>query len=290
MRRPPPRLVTVAIPSRDTAATLGEQLAALAAQTYAGAVEVLLCDNGSTDGSDALALRWADRLDLRVVRVPEPGISNVRNAALVEARGELVAFCDGDDVVAPGWLAALVAAALDADLVGGRLDDTALNPPEVVAWRGALPVDAPLRPLGFLPLAPGASFAVWRDVATDVGGWDPGYVGGSEDVDFSWRVQLAGRTFAYAPDAVVAYRYRPDARALYRQFFRYGRTEARLQRRFAGHLPRHSLRNLAGTWKALLRQAPRLLGRDVVAIATRREYAYHWGRLAGSLRERTLLP
>lgn len=282
--------MTVAIPSRDTAATLPAQLDALAAQAYDGAFEVVLCDNGSTDGSDALALEWAGRLDLRVVRVPEPGISNVRNAALVEARGDLLAFCDGDDVVAPGWLAALVAAAGAADLVAGRLDDTSLNPPEVVAWRGPLPVDEPLRPLGFLPLAPGASFAVWRDVAMDVGGWDPGYVGGSEDVDFSWRVQLAGRTFAYAPDAVVAYRYRPDRRALYRQFYRYGHTEARLQRRFAGHLPRHSVRNLAGTWKALLRQAPRLRGTGPDAVALKREYAYHWGRLVGSLRERTLLP
>jgi glycosyltransferase involved in cell wall biosynthesis len=275
--------VSVVIPSRDTAATLGEQLDALAAQTYRGEWEVVVADNGSTDGSDALALRWCDRLPLRVIRVATPGIVHVRNAGLAQARGDLLAFCDGDDVASPGWLAALVQAAEDADLVAGRLDDTTLNPPDVVAGRGALPADGPLVPLGFLPLAPGANFAVRRAVAEALGGWDASYVGGSEDVDFSWRAQLAGYRFAYAPDAVMAYRYRPEPRALYRQFYRYGVTEARLQRVFADHLPKHSVRNLLGTWKALLR-----LG--VSEVATRREWAYHLGHLRGSISERVILP
>lgn len=289
MRRSAPALVSVCIPSLNTRATLGEQLDALAAQDYAGAWEVLLLDNGSTDGSDALALDWRERLPgLRVVRVAAPGISNVRNAARPAARGDLLAFCDADDVVGPGWLSALAAAAEAYDVVGGRLDARRLNPEHVTRWRGEVPEDGLFEALGYRPYAPGCNTAVWADVVDAVGGWDTGYVGGSEDVDFCWRALAAGYTVGFAPDAVVAYRYRTGTRSLYRQFFRYGRTEALLQRRFPA--PRHRPRDLLRVWRRLLRRAPALRRRGDDRVVLLREYAYHAGRLAGSLRHRTLLP
>ena len=287
--RSAPRLVSVCIPSLDTAATIGEQLDALAAQTYGGDWEVVVLDNGSTDGSDRLVLDWADRLPgLRVERVESRGISHVRNAARRVARGDLLAFCDGDDVVVPGWLAALVDGAVTYDVVGGRLDDRALNAPSVVAWRGAIPQDALMAPLGHLPFAPGGNCAVWADVVDALGGWDPGYVAGSDDVDFSWRAQQHGFTVGFAPDAAIAYRYRADRRNLYRQFFRYGRTEALLQKRFPA--PRHSPLELLTTWARLLRRAPALRRRGDDRVILLREWAYHWGRLVGSAEHRTVLP
>lgn len=287
--RSAPRLVSVCIPSLNTAATIGEQLDALALQTYDGPWEVVVLDNGSTDGSDSLVPQWSDRLPgLRVERVAERGISHVRNAAPRVARGELLAFCDGDDVVVPGWLAALVVAATAYDVVGGRLDDRALNAPSVVAWRGAIPQDALMVPLGYLPFAPGGNCAVWADVVDALGGWDPGYVAGSDDVDFSWRAQQGGYTVGFAPDAAIAYRYRADRRNLYRQFFRYGRTEALLQKRFPA--PRHAPRELLTTWARLLRRAPALRRRGDDRVILLREWAYHAGRLVGSAEHRTVLP
>ncbi|HWL35802.1 MAG TPA: glycosyltransferase [Frankiaceae bacterium] len=290
MRRSAPTLVSVCIPSLNTRATIGEQLDALAAQTYDGAWEVVVLDNGSTDGSDVYVMEWASRLPgLRVERVAERGISNVRNAARRVARGDLLAFCDGDDVVVPGWLAALVAAAESYDVVGGVLDDTALNPPNVVRWRGAIPRDALMVPLGYLPFAPGGNCAVWGDVIDALGGWDASYVAGSDDVDFAWRAQLCSYTVGFAPDAVIAYRYRADARGLYRQSFRYGRTEALLQRSFPA-APRHGVRDLLRVWRGLLRKAPGLRRNDDDRVLLLREYAYHAGRLVGSAEQRTLLP
>jgi GT2 family glycosyltransferase len=191
-------------------------------------------------------------------------------------------------VVAPGWLAALVAAAATFDLVGGRLDDRSLNSDDVVAWRGAMPLDAPLVPLGHRMLAPGGNCAVWADVVDALGGWDTGYVAGSDDVDFSWRAAEAGYAVGWAPDAVLAYRYRADTRALYRQYFRYGRTEARLVRRFPA-VRRSTPREVARVWRGLLRRLPALRrpGNDRVILL--RELAYHAGRLYGSALERTLL-
>jgi glycosyltransferase involved in cell wall biosynthesis len=287
--RSPPALVSVVIPSLNSAATLAEQLDALAAQSYAGSWEVVLLDNGSTDGSDALALSWADRLPaLRVWRVADRGISHVRNAARHAAKGDLLAFCDADDIVVPGWLEALVEASLRMDIVGGRLDDRTLNADDVVTWRGAMPVDEPLVPLGYLPFAPGGNCAVWADVIDALGGWDTGYVAGSDDVDFSWRAQERGYVVGYAPKAVIAYRYRADARALYKQYFRYGRTEVRLARRFAG-VHRSSLADVLRLWTRLLKRVTALRHPGNDRIVLLREMAYHGGRLYGSFRERTLI-
>jgi glycosyltransferase involved in cell wall biosynthesis len=284
-----PDLVSVVIPSLNSAATLGEQLDALARQDYAGEWEVVLLDNGSVDGSDDLAMQWADRLPgLRVARIPQRGISHVRNAARGAARGDLLAFCDADDIVVPGWLSALVAEAVEHDVVGGRLDDLTLNSADVVTWRGAMPVDEPLVPLGYLPFAPGGNCAIWADVIDGLGGWDTGYVAGSDDVDFAWRAQEKGYTVGYAVDAVIAYRYRADARALYRQYFRYGRTEARLARRFPG-VRRSSPADVVRLWRRLLSRLTALRHQGNDRIVLLREMAYHAGRLYGSLRERTLI-
>ena len=120
------------------------------------------------------------------------------------ARGDLVAFCDADDVVAPDWLEGLVAAAESADVVGGRLDIERLNDER---WRALRPPPQPRPELhvshGFLPYAAGCNMAVWRDVFDAVGDWREDYLRGYEDVELSWRAQLASFTLAYAPDAVI---------------------------------------------------------------------------------------
>src|SRR2546423_10557404 len=108
--RSEPRLVSVVVAVLDEEAHLGEQLAALAEQTYTGAWEVLVVDNGCTDGSIDVALRFARRLPgLQIVDASERrSLAHARNRGAAEAQGDLLAFCDADDVVLPGWLEAPV--------------------------------------------------------------------------------------------------------------------------------------------------------------------------------------
>ena len=117
----------------NAASTLPEQLDALVAQSYSGAWEVVLADNGSTDGADTLGLAWADRLPaLSVIDVPATrGASYARNVGAREAKGDFLLFCDADDVATSGWVEAMAEAAVHADLAGGRLDDVELNSPTV---------------------------------------------------------------------------------------------------------------------------------------------------------------
>ena len=96
--------VSVVIPARNAARTLDAQLQALAAQRFPAEWEVLVSDNGSTDATRAVAVEWAGRIPLlRVIDASaRPGASAARNLGAAAAHGELLLFCDADDVVADG--------------------------------------------------------------------------------------------------------------------------------------------------------------------------------------------
>lgn len=83
------------------AAFLDATLASAAAQTYSN-LEVIVVDNGPSDETPEIARRWAEQ-DSRFVSVRQKGvgISAARNSGLAQAKGELIAFLDGDDVWLP---------------------------------------------------------------------------------------------------------------------------------------------------------------------------------------------
>ncbi|GAA0297317.1 GT2 family glycosyltransferase [Kineococcus aurantiacus] len=230
--------VTVVVPCWNVVGVVENQLAALAAQDFEGTFEVVLSDNGSTDGLPGHVPGWAARygLDLRCVDSSGvQGVSRARNVGLRAARADVVAVCDADDVVVPGWLSSLVRAMEGADLVGGTMDVVTPNDAVRRAWRPGPTPGALQTRFGFLPFAMGCNLAVRRDVALAVGGWDESYVAGGDDVDFSWRVQLAGHRIGLAEGAVVQYRYRSDLRGTARQFRDYARNEARLLAQYRPH-------------------------------------------------------
>jgi glycosyltransferase involved in cell wall biosynthesis len=301
-----PRSVSVVIPAYNAAATLAEQLEALAAQQYDGDWEVVVADNGSTDGTADLARRYRDRFKALTVvdSGPRRGHSAPRNAGARSARGELLAFCDADDFVAPGWLAAMADAARHYDLVGGWLDVRPLNDDATRSWHQPWPRDR-LRSW-LLPSAVSANFAIWANVLWDLDGWSAEYEAGAEDTELSWRAQLAGYRLGFAPDAVVYYRYRSGLRETARQAFGIGVNCERLLRDFrflrdGDHLDMDDsgLRQSAdgdgsvlgrglgrGVWLATrlpyLAGSRRLRGRWVSVAA---EYV---GRLSGAARYRVL--
>jgi GT2 family glycosyltransferase len=277
------------MPARDAAATVGQQLDALAAQSYDGAWELIVSDNGSIDGTRALAEAAVERLpSLRVVDSSgRSGPSAARNRGAECASGDLLVFCDADDVVTPGWLAAVVAAARDYDVVTGPQDPTVINRAAVQAWRPARSQNLPRAT--FLPYAPSCNLGVWADVFRAVGGFDETYRA-SEDVDFSWRAQLAGFTLGFAPDAVVHYRYREDPRGVARQAYLSGISYTRLYHDYRDRgMPLPPPARAARRWAWLVVRSPYLLspGRRGVWIRRAGETA---GRVRGSFRYRVVAP
>ncbi len=137
--------VTAIITAYNCERFIGEAVDSALAQDYAGPLDVLVVDDGSTDGTAReLAARAGDRL--RVVRQPNGGYIAASNRAVAEAEGELMALLDGDDAWPADKIRRQVTALGDAGLVygdmtvidaGGReLDPSWLGkagPPETLA-------------------------------------------------------------------------------------------------------------------------------------------------------------
>ena len=96
---------------------LGECIRSLISQTYTD-LEILLINDGSTDGSAAIASRYARR-DSRIVLqgTLNRGQAAARNTGLELATGEWVLFVDADDYLAPDCIARLIAAIGDRDVL-----------------------------------------------------------------------------------------------------------------------------------------------------------------------------
>ncbi len=280
------------IPVLDEERHIEEQLRALALQTYTAEWEVLIVDNGCTDSTVARALNWKERLPgLRIEKVPGGGINRARNAGTDAARGDLLAFCDGDDVVAPEWLESLASAARDADIVGGSLEESLLN--------DGAQVTSPDQPRNeglltgghsFMPFAPGGNCAIWRDVALRLR-WDERYRFGSSDKEFSWRAQLLSYRVAAAPRAGLHRRVRPDLGDHLAQHFRYGLSHPRLYRNFRRHgMPRSDVRQAAQEWRAILLALPRAIRSPSAHTRVLAAGARRLGRLLGSVRAGVFFP
>jgi glycosyltransferase involved in cell wall biosynthesis len=90
--------VTAAIPVRDGEAYLAEAIESVLAQSRP-CDQVVVIDNGSTDGSAGIAAGYSPAVEL--VSEPRPGVGPARNAAVAAARGEFFAFLDADDLWQP---------------------------------------------------------------------------------------------------------------------------------------------------------------------------------------------
>ena len=289
-RRNPPRLVSVVVPVLDEEPWFAVQLEALAAQTYAGPWELVIADNGSTDGSVRIAEEWLPRFqEARIVHAPERRLaSHARNRGVAEARGDLLLFTDADDLAEPDWIEQMAAAALEGDVIAGEIGRERLNPPEIAAWHPVPPRQRALEGFGFLAYASGSNTGIWADVLHALGGFDEERPAG-EDIALSWRAQLAGYSLVFTPHAVVNERYRRSLRELGRQHFFYGTAGPQLYKSFRAHgLRRPRVRDSARTYAWIAATAPAALWSRKMRGRWTVEAALKAGAIVGSARRRVL--
>ena len=122
------KLVSIIVPVYQVKEYVGECVESLRAQTYTN-LEILLVDDGSTDGSGEICDEYV-RSDnrIRVIHQKNRGLSAARNTGLDQAAGEYVAFVDSDDVVLPDFIETLY------DLSGRYQADIAACDAASVAW------------------------------------------------------------------------------------------------------------------------------------------------------------
>jgi glycosyltransferase involved in cell wall biosynthesis len=284
--------LSVIIPCFNAAATIGVQLEALAVQCWTEPWEVIVVDNGSIDGSGEVAEHFRTKLkNFSIIFAPTPkAASFARNEGVRMARGELLAFCDADDAVGSGWVAAMGEALTHHDFVACAMDAERLNPP----W--AQRTHTPPQQYGlqrlwyppYLPHAGAGTLGIKRSLFEKVRGFDTSLCF-LEDTDFCIRLQLEGTKLHFVPAAVIHIRYRTTTLGIYHQSRNYAEYNVLLSKKFK-HLavqpPEELWKRYLADWQKIIRRLPAL--RDPVG-----RYKWIWlfgrqiGRLRGSIKHWT---
>jgi glycosyltransferase involved in cell wall biosynthesis len=276
-------LLSVIIPCYNAAGTLGAQLEAIAAQEWAHPWEVIIADNGSRDGSQQVAESYCGRVPgLRVVDASaRKGGAFARNEAARAARGRSLAFVDADDVVAPGWLAAIGTALATRPFVASRFDTERLNRQSWVGRVGGNYQADGLQRIAYPPYllhAGGCGIGVWRELHERVGGFDEGLLR-LMDTDYCFRIQLqCAVELAFVPEATVYVRSRDTLGGMFRQIRERALYNTYLAERYR---PKGQQRKVLRAWYSFGRRWLRLwlrLGR----VRSREQFA-DWLRVLGWL-------
>lgn len=194
--------VSVIVPHYHDLPALDHCLSALVAQVFPQPFEIVVADNTSPEGYEAVAAAVAGRAKLVVVE--DRGAGPARNGGVAASTGDLLAFTDSDCVPAPDWLSRGLAALARGDLVGGRMSvliEEVGNPRPEEAFEQVFAFDNEryIKNLGFTVTA---NLFCRREVFDKIGGFR---VGMSEDLEWCQRAGAAGYLLIYEPLAVVGH-------------------------------------------------------------------------------------
>jgi poly-beta-1,6-N-acetyl-D-glucosamine synthase len=214
--------VTVLIPAFNEETVIGTSVAAAIASDYPE-LEVLVLDDGSTDGTEAAALaEIAGDPRCRVIRDPvNRGKAEQLNVGFEEARHELVAVTDADTHLHPQALKMLVARMCPSKLLAavagaphisnrGRFL-LAMQTLEAASIIGLIRRTQSLT--GRVGVVAGVLGLFRRDRVLAVGGYDPRMA--TEDIDLTWKLLLNGWQTAYEPRALVGMQVPASVRTLW---------------------------------------------------------------------------
>lgn len=281
--------LSVVIPCRNAANTIANQLEALAAQTWSEPWEIVVSDNGSSDDSLSVINGFQDRiLSLRVVDSSDRiGRGHARNVGARAAVGEALAFCDADDEVAPGWVAAMGEALSKHDFVACRWDIEKLNEPRLQKIRGGNPQRNGLQVIWYPPYllhAGGGGMGIKRSLHAAVGGFDES-LPRLQDTDYCFKVQLAGVKLHFVSDAVLYVRFRDTLGSFFNQSRHWGQYNVFLYKRYRPPNMRipHPWRRYLSDWKRLLSVLSRLYHREG-CFSFARLFGWQIGQLYGCIR------
>src|SRR5262245_29814055 len=208
--------ISVVVCAYNAADTIEDCLSSLERLTYPD-YEIIVINDGSRDATAAIAARHPA---VKLVDIPNGGLSAARNVGLMEATGEIIAYTDADTRVDPDWLTFLVQPFLTSDVVGSGGPNVVPPDDPPVAQCIARAPGGPTHVLLDDRIAehvPGCNMAFRRDALVAIGGFNPVFLRAGDDVDVCWRLQARGWKIGFAPAALVWHHHRASLKAYWRQ-------------------------------------------------------------------------
>jgi glycosyltransferase involved in cell wall biosynthesis len=203
-------LLSVIVPSFNRASLIGTTLASLVRQ-IGPAGEIIVVDDGSTDGTAAVAEAFGG--PVRVLRQANTGPSAARNLGFSASTGEYVLFFDSDDLLAPGSIESALARLREtgADVgvgrrIRARIGSEGIVPTSPVIQQHGLPQgdDLIYWLLTHWSISP-HQLLFRREAALRAGGF-PEDLWVAEDQEFFLRALIAGARAVWCPDFFMIYR------------------------------------------------------------------------------------
>jgi len=208
---------SIIIPTWNKVELTRQCLTALASHTKDMSFEVIIVDNGSTDGTPELLRTLGGDVQL-ILNNENLGFAKACNQGAVLARGKHLVFLNNDTIPQAGWLNALVMEA-ESDASVGIVGSKLLYPDGTVQHAGVvrdvehrLPYHIYKSFAGEHPavnqrrefqIVTAACFLISRSLFQEVGGFDEGYVNGFEDADLCLKVRERGYLVIYQPRSAV---------------------------------------------------------------------------------------
>ena len=197
--------ISVVVPAYNEERYIAEALDAILAQT-AWPLEVIVVDDGSTDGTAEVVGRYGDRV--RLIAQENRGCPEAFDTGFREAAGDFVALCPADDVWEPRkleWQREALARHPEVDVSFGAAERFGLASGDHLRPRSTGVLDARAFAREMFPenLIPDPSAVVRRSLYLELGGYEP-LVG--EDYEFWMRALSAGATFYFEPRLLVRLR------------------------------------------------------------------------------------
>jgi GT2 family glycosyltransferase/tetratricopeptide (TPR) repeat protein len=215
--------VSILIPVFNQLALTRNCLKAIQDNSPHDSIEVIVIDNGSTDGTSEFLARWRGPFPLQVICNHENrGFARANNQGAQIARGDYLVLLNNDTVPQPNWLPPLLEIFRDHDDVGA-VGSKLLFPDGTIQHAGVITAKDDVRDIELMPLHIGyrnqdepiynklrrfrAVTAACMIIPTPayklVGGLDDAYWNGFEDVDFCFKLLDAGFDIFFQPESVV---------------------------------------------------------------------------------------
>ncbi len=218
-------------------------------------IEIVVVDSGSEDLTREIVQRYERQYDFVHLYIKGGTRGAGRNFGIARARGEAVAFIDGDAIASPFWLKELREALATSDVVAGRSIQIGYRPFEDLER-----VELFVR--GEDVTHPSSNLAYRKAVLQEIGGFDEWMIT-AEDIDLNLRAVLAGHRIAFRTNAIIYHRTRDSYFDFLRQAFwnGVGRKQLTLKHGslWGSYKPMEMLHQRATFW-SLVRLAVALMG------------------------------